>query len=143
VLNIMSAASITPRGNSRVPNSAPSAPGQVSEETLEDLAEVFKLLGDRSRLKILLALAAHGEMHVGALCDLLGGPKRASQPAVSHHLSLLRRQGLVCYRRDGKNNFYRLDSALLGSLLEQFFTDAGNSHKQLQFNDFILAYKRR
>jgi ArsR family transcriptional regulator len=113
---------------------------KVSDETIKDLAEVFKLLGDQSRLKILLALADEGEMHVGALCDALGG---ASQPAVSHHLSLMRAHNLVRYRRDGKNNYYRIDSAALCGLLEQLFSHAGNSHKQLHFDDFCLAYRRK
>src|SRR5204863_2101736 len=99
----------------------------------------FKLLADRSRLKILLALAHNQEMHVSALCDLL----RQSQPAVSHHLTLLRMSGLVGYRRDGKHNYYRVESGLVSDLIEQFFADSGNGHKQLQFEDFSLAYRRK
>ena len=45
-----------------------------------------------------------GEMHVGALCDQLS----QSQPAVSHHLALLRHGGIIAPRRQGKNNFYGL-----------------------------------
>jgi ArsR family transcriptional regulator len=124
--------------------SAARTPGvKVSDRTIQRLKEVFELLADKSRLKIVLALAQQGEMHVSALCELLGEPSRpASQPAVSHHLSLMRRTGLVGYRRDGKHNYYHVDSAMLCELLEQFFTDAGNGHKQLQFEDFCLAYKR-
>jgi DNA-binding transcriptional ArsR family regulator len=139
VLNTISAPSVKSRGNSKLAVAAVASPVKVSDETIKDLTEIFKLLGDASRLKILLALAEEGEMHVGALCDLLD----ASQPAVSHHLSLMRAHGLVSYRRDGKNNHYRLDSALLCNLLEQFFHDAGNSHKQLHFDEFSLAYKRK
>ena len=111
----------------------------VSDQTIEGLSEVFKLLADRSRLKILLALAQAGEMHVSALCDLL----QQSQPAVSHHLTLLRLRNLVGFRRNGKHNYYRLDSALVSDLLEQFFTDSGNGHKLLQFEDFSLAYRKK
>jgi ArsR family transcriptional regulator len=111
----------------------------VSDRTISGLTEIFKLLADKSRLKILLALAQDGELHVSALCDLLG----QSQPAVSHHLTLLRMTGLVGYRRDGKHNYYRVDSGLVRDLLEQFFTDSGNGHKQIQFEDFSLAYKRK
>src|SRR5712692_7767099 len=68
---------------------------QVSDNTLGRLADIFKLLGDKSRLKILLALAQDNELHVSALCELLD----QSQPAVSHHLTLLRMTGLVGYRR--------------------------------------------
>src|SRR2546421_435937 len=82
---------------------------------------------DESRLKILLGLAEHGEMHVSALCALLGAPSHpVSQPAVSHHLTLMRLTGLVTYRREGKNNYYRLESRELCELLEQVFADCGN-----------------
>ena len=112
---------------------------RVPDPTIARLSEIFKLMADKSRLKILLALAQEGELHVTALCDLLG----QSQPAVSHHLTLLRMAGLVGYRRDGKHNYYRVDSALVRDLLEQFFTDSGNGHKLIQFEDFSLAYRRK
>jgi ArsR family transcriptional regulator len=117
-------------------NSARGLP--VPDPTIEGLANVFKLLADRSRLKILLALSQDGEMNVTALCDLL----RQSQPMVSHHLHLLRMARLVGYRRDGKHNFYRVDSALVRDLLDQFFNAGGNGSRQIQFGDFALAYKR-
>ena len=78
-------------------------------------------------------------MHVSALCDMLN----QTQPAVSHHLTLLRMTGLVGFRRDGKHNFYRIESGLVRDLLEQFFSDAGNGHKALQFEDFSLSFKRK
>ena len=112
---------------------------KVSDETVDELAELFKKLADRSRLKILLALAEHGEMCVSALCDLLD----QSQPAVSHHLNLLRANHLVGYRRDGKHNRYRIESAHVRALLEQFFSATGNGHKLIQFEDFSLAFKPR
>jgi ArsR family transcriptional regulator, arsenate/arsenite/antimonite-responsive transcriptional repressor len=112
---------------------------KVSDRTIEGFTEIFKLLADKSRLKILLALAQEGEMHVSGLCRLL----QQSQPAVSHHLTLLRMRNLVGYRRDGKHNFYRIDSALISDLLEQFFTDSGNGLKLLQFEEFSLAYKKK
>ena len=111
-------------------------PLKVSDDSLHDLAEIFKLLADKSRLKILLALAREGELHVSALCELLG----QSQPAVSHHLTLLRMAGLVGYRRDGKHNFYRIDSALVRDLLQKFFSDSGG-RQQLHFDEFSLVFK--
>jgi ArsR family transcriptional regulator len=103
----------------------------LSEATLDGLTEIFKLLADKSRLRILLALAREGEMHVSALCQLL----EQSQPAVSHHLTLLRLGNLVGYRRDGKHNYYRVSSNLVLELIERFFSDAGN-------DDFSLVYRR-
>lgn len=115
-----------------------SAP-RIAEDTIEGLAEVFSMLADVSRLKILLTLARDGEKHVSALCQLLG----QSQPAVSHHLTLLRMNKLVGFRRDGKHNFYRVESGLVSDLLERFFADSGNGHKQIQFPGFALAYRTR
>ena len=127
----------------RAPKGAPipvaAAPIKVSEMTIQQLSKVFKLLADENRLRIVLALAQDGELHVSALCDLLG----QSQPAVSHHLTLMRLTGLVGYRRDGKHNYYRLASGFMRELLEQFFADSGNGQRQLQFDDFALSFKRR
>ena len=116
-------------------SAAPALP--ISDRTLTGLTQVFKLLADESRLRILLTLAREGEMHVSALCAMLN----QSQPAVSHHLTLLRMAGLVGFRRDGKFNFYRLDAMLLGNLLDQLFTDAGRNHS-LNLGEFALTFTR-
>ena len=126
--------SLTPR----VVRLEPS-PIKIPRDTLERLTDVFKLLADQTRLKIVLALAQDGELHVSALCDLLD----QSQPAVSHHLTLMRMAKLVCVDRKGKFSYYRLASEHLRDLFEQFFLDSGNGAKQLQFNDFALAFKRK
>jgi ArsR family transcriptional regulator len=136
-LNAFSAITTKPRAN-KVP-SRDTSPLLVSVRTISGLAQVFKQLADESRLKILLALAQDRELNVTSLCELLG----QSQPAVSHHLTLLRMTGLVGYRRDGKHNFYRIQSSLVCDLLEQFFADSGNGHKQINFEEFSLAYKRK
>ncbi len=64
---------------------------------------LLKHVSDPTRLQVILLLAG-GEQHVGSLCDQLG----QSQPAVSHHLALLRHGGVIAPRRQGKNNFYSL-----------------------------------
>jgi DNA-binding transcriptional ArsR family regulator len=64
---------------------------------------LLKHVSDPTRLQVILILA-DGERHVGALCEQLG----QSQPAVSHHLALLRHGGIIAPRRQGKNNFYSL-----------------------------------
>jgi DNA-binding transcriptional ArsR family regulator len=117
----------------------PAVPGPISEKTLKYLSQIIQMLGDESRLKILMALAHNGEMNVSALCDLVA----SSQPAVSHHLRLLRIKGLVNYRRDGKHNYYRVDAAFVRDLLEQVFCDAGNNTHQIEFADFCVAYRRK
>jgi ArsR family transcriptional regulator len=121
------------------PEALASSPIKISPDTLERMTDVFKLLADPSRLKIVLALSQDGELHVKALCDLLG----QSQPAVSHHLTLMRMAKLVGVRRVGKFSYYRLASDHIRDLLERFFADAGNNGKQIQFNDFFLTYRTR
>jgi DNA-binding transcriptional ArsR family regulator len=140
-LSTTSPAATRPRGGKRQARATSAL--KVAERTIQDLAELFKQLADKSRLKILLALAQDGELHVSALCRLLHDPegRPASQPAVSHHLNLLRGRRLVSYRRDGKHNYYRIDSGLVRTLLQQFFDDTGNGHKQIQFGDFSVSFK--
>jgi len=111
----------------------------VSDTTIHRLTDVFKLLSDKSRLKIVLALARDGETHVSALCKMLD----QSQPAVSHHLTLMRMVGLVDFHRKGKHNFYYLASNHLRDLLEQFFADAGTGGKSLQFDHFVLTFESK
>lgn len=64
---------------------------------------LLKHVSDPTRLQVVLILS-DGERHVGALCDQLS----QSQPAVSHHLALLRHGGIIAPRRQGKNNYYSL-----------------------------------
>jgi DNA-binding transcriptional ArsR family regulator len=116
---------------------AKNAPKPIADATLRGLAEVFQMLGDPSRLKILLTLARGGEMHVSGLCRFLG----SSQPSVSHHLSLLRSRRLVSCRREGKNIFYAVESSGLRQLLAEFFDDAGDGQHQIQLDGFALAFK--
>lgn len=76
----------------------------VSDGLVGDLVKLFKLLSDETRLRILYYLTQRNELHVRALCELLN----ESQPAVSHHLALLRHGGIIAPRRQGKNNYYSL-----------------------------------
>ena len=127
-----------PVADRKAPEESTSA-RKVADGTVKRLCRVFKMLSDPSRLKILLALTQNGRMHVSALCDLL---KPQSQPAISHHLSLMK-DSLVSCDREGKHNFYRLDSAQVGDLVEQLFTSLGSTSRQIQFDEFALAFKRK
>jgi len=113
---------------------------EVSEQAIRELAQVFKLLSDETRLRILfyLALSENRELHVTDLCQRLG----QSQPAVSHHLALLRVSGLIESRREGKHNFYSVRTDHFGDLLLSLFSAAGEvpRNKKYKFHDFILAY---
>jgi len=79
----------------------PAYGGRVEEQC----AGAFRLLGDRTRLRIVLLLAGGRELNVNQICRALGG---MSQPAVSHHLALLRIAGFVAIQREGKFNYYSL-----------------------------------
>lgn len=68
------------------------------------LARMFRILGDETRLKVLMLLADHGELNVTSLCKKLKSP----QPTVSHHLGILRTGEMVSSRRSGKEIFYSL-----------------------------------
>ena len=72
-------------------------------ETLYDLADFFKVLGDSTRTAILFAVES-GELCVLDVSAALGMTKSA----VSHQLSALRRAGLVKHRREGKHVYYSL-----------------------------------
>jgi DNA-binding transcriptional ArsR family regulator len=119
--------------------SSTAAP-EVSDQSVRELAQVFKLLSDETRLRILfyLALSPNGELHVTDLCRRLG----QSQPAVSHHLALLRVSGLIESRREGKHNFYCVRTEHFGELLLSLFSAAGEvpRNKKYRFHDFVLSY---
>ena len=82
------------------------------EEHLYDLAELFKIFGDSTRIRILYALI-ESELCVGDIAQLLN----LSQSAVSHQLRILKDAKLVKYRRDGKIIFYSLDDEHVRNIL--------------------------
>jgi DNA-binding transcriptional ArsR family regulator len=69
-----------------------------------DAAQLLKLLGNEKRLLILCFLAARGEMTVGELVDVV----KLSQSALSQHLSKLRAESLVAFRRTAQTLHYRV-----------------------------------
>lgn len=88
-------------------------PARVTEQDFTDQATLFKALSDPHRLTILATLArADGEVCV---CDFTAGLP-LNQPAVSHHLKLLRDAGLVTCERRGTWVYYRLADGALGQL---------------------------
>ncbi|MGI6561376.1 MAG: ArsR/SmtB family transcription factor [Clostridia bacterium] len=84
------------------------------EENLYDLAELFKVFGDTTRIKLLWALDKE-EMCVCDLAILLN----MTQSAVSHQLRVLKQARLVKFRRDGKNVYYSLDDDHVKLMFEQ------------------------
>ena len=77
---------------------------QPAEEYLYDLAELFKVFGDSTRIRILYALF-ESELCVNDIAQLLN----LGQSAVSHQLRILKDAKLVKFRREGKIIFYALD----------------------------------
>ncbi len=111
---------------------------QLSEELEKDLVQVFKLLSDETRLRILLYLTRERELHGTSVCDKVG----QSQPAVSHHLALLRVAGLIEARRDGKHNFYHVRTQHFSRLMTEAFAGLTGEHNgQICFEDFVLTHK--
>ncbi|WP_083463100.1 ArsR/SmtB family transcription factor [Calditerricola satsumensis] len=80
-------------------------------DRVRDLAPLFKVLSDETRLKIVYALTLEDELCVCDVAAIIG----SSTAAASHHLRLLRNMGLATYRREGKMVFYRLQSLRLAS----------------------------
>ncbi len=84
------------------------------DEILYDVAELFKVFGDSTRVKILYALF-ESEMCVCDIADLLG----MTQSAISHQLRVLKQSRLVKYRRDGKTVFYSLADGHIKTIFDQ------------------------
>ncbi|NLK73030.1 MAG: helix-turn-helix transcriptional regulator [Clostridiales bacterium] len=84
------------------------------EEKLYDLAELFKVFGDTTRVKILYALFS-SEMCVCDIAALLN----MTQSAVSHQLRILKQSRLVKNRRDGKVIYYSLDDNHIQQIFNQ------------------------
>ena len=84
------------------------------DEILFDLAELFKIFGDSTRIKILYLLF-ESEMCVCDIAQLLG----MSQSAISHQLRVLKASCLVKNRREGKTVFYSLADDHIKTILDQ------------------------
>ncbi|MBQ8994977.1 MAG: winged helix-turn-helix transcriptional regulator [Oscillospiraceae bacterium] len=83
-----------------------------NEEILYDLADLFRVFGDSTRIKIMYALF-ESELCVGDIAEALG----MTQSSVSHQLRVLKDNKLVKFRRDGKQIIYSLDDDHVRSIL--------------------------
>ncbi len=84
------------------------------DDKLIDLAELFKVFGDSTRIKILMVLS-RGELCV---CDISKAVEMTAS-AVSHQLKILKQAELVKYRREGKTVFYSLADSHVYTILNQ------------------------
>lgn len=91
--------------------------GMPDEELLYDLADLFKVFGDTTRIKILYALM-ECDLCVADLAHAVG----VSQSAVSHQLRTLKQSRLVRAQRDGKNVIYSLSDDHVHTMLAQGLT---------------------
>ena len=87
------------------------------EELLYDLADLFRVFSDTTRIKILYALMGK-ELRVGEIAEVIG----ATQSAVSHQLRTLKQAHLVKFSRDGKNVLYSLADDHVITMLAQGMT---------------------
>jgi DNA-binding transcriptional ArsR family regulator len=91
-------------------------------DTITELAQVFGLLSDPGRLRVIIALLEGGEMCV---CDIAASCGH-SESAVSHALRLLRANRVVRARRAGRMAYYRLDDSHVRMLLDLALTHVGH-----------------
>lgn len=84
------------------------------DEILYDVADLFKVFGDCTRIKILYALF-ECEMCVCDIAELLG----MTQSAISHQLRVLKQARLVKYRREGKTVYYALADSHIKTIFDQ------------------------
>ena len=89
-----------------------------NEDELYDLAELFKVFGDSTRIRILFELFDE-EMNVGDIADKLN----MTQSAISHQLKILKQNKLVHARREGKSIYYSLADEHVSNIL-----DMGREH---------------
>ncbi len=125
-------------GSNHIPQARPTARTKSpTDKSIQNLVQVFKLLSDETRLRILFYLIEKNELHVTNLCQLLG----QSQPAVSHHLALLRVAGIIEARRSGKHNFYSVAIPFFSDLVRQTLKAWGPVPKKLRIHEFVLQYQ--
>lgn len=86
----------------------------TDEETLYQLAELFKVFGDSTRIRILHALSEN-ELCVQDIADNLN----MTQSAISHQLRILKQAALVKFRRDGKALYYSLADDHVATIMKQ------------------------
>ena len=85
----------------------------ISEDDIVDICEIFKLLGDPSRMRIVAALRIK-ELCVGDIAALM----EISLSGVSHQLRLLKKSRIVKTRRDGKMMYYSIDDEHIEALID-------------------------
>ena len=97
------------------------------EELICDLADLFKLFGDTTRMRILFSLF-EAEMCVCAIAELLG----MNQSAISHQLKALKQAKLIGCRREGKTIYYFLADGHVRTIIGQGFEHLTEGDKKFE-----------
>ncbi len=87
-------------------------------EVRSRVLNLCKMLADPTRLRICYYLTHEPELNVSQLCERVG----QSQPAVSHHLAMMRSTGIVEHRRNGRQIFYSVRNDAMRQTLARLFT---------------------
>ena len=93
-----------------------SIPEFPNEDVLYGVADIFKVFGDATRIRILYTLSG-GELCVCDIAEVL----HMTQSAISHQLRVLKEKRLVKFRREGKTIFYSLADSHVATILRQGF----------------------
>lgn len=97
------------------------------DETLNQLAELFKIFGDPTRVKILYSLF-ESELCVCAIAELLG----MTQSAISHQLKVLKDANLVTFRREGKTIYYSLADDHVNLIIAQGYNHITEGERRMK-----------
>ena len=112
---------------------------ESSTEFRAELAHLCKMLSDPNRLSIVFFLLNETELNVTEFCKRLD----QSQPAVSHHLALLKQAGILTVRRDGKHNFYAVcRDRFQGVIVQLFESFLEPVDGEVRIDDFLLTHSR-
>ena len=125
-------------GPAAEPQSDEARLAALSTATTRDLVQLFKLLGDDTRVRVLHYLTQREEINVRTLCKLLG----ESHPAVSRHLALLKEDGIIACRKAGKHNYYHIVPKRLQAYLDLIFGASRGETKKVRIEDAMLTYGR-
>ncbi len=102
----------------------------LTEEYFYKLAELFKIMGDSTRMKLLFALDK-SDMCVNDIANLLN----MSKSSISHQLAVLRNVGIVKYRREGKEVIYSLDDEHIKELFEVSIEHVEHKKEELNYEN--------
>lgn len=86
---------------------------RLASEDMESVVQLFKILADEKRAKVIFALCQENELCVGDIANII----EASIATTSHHLRTLAKMGIVTYRRERKLAFYSIKDEMIKALI--------------------------